>query len=396
MLRARSAPSSDLRIGFVFGTRPEAIKMAPVIAACGAAPGLEPVVCVTAQHRELLDQVLTFFGIEPDEDLDLMRDEQGLSSFTARALASIGTWLDREDLRALVVQGDTSTTFAATLAAYHRKVPVAHVEAGLRTGEIYEPWPEEGNRRMTDHLSTWLFAPTDAAATNLFREGLGPGSVRVTGNTVVDAVLHVRGLVRRLDIRPPVSVRPGTRIITVTSHRRENFGPPLIRICRALRTIADEHADVHIVFPVHPNPNVRAVVFRELARHKRISLIDPLGYLDFIALLGASHLVLTDSGGVQEEAPVLGVPTLVLRRVTERPEGVEASAAIVVGDVERRIVSEVNRLLMDDAAHAWLARPRSPYGDGHASSRIIEAIRESLGAPDTSALRPTVPSSVAS
>jgi UDP-N-acetylglucosamine 2-epimerase (hydrolysing) len=396
MLRPRSTDVSSRRIGFVFGTRPEAIKMAPVIAACRRAPDVQPVVCVTAQHRHLLDQVLTFFEIEPDEDLDLMRDGQTLTAFTARALASIGTWLDREDLAALVVQGDTNTTFAAALAGYHRQIPVAHVEAGLRTQHMYEPWPEEGNRRMTDHLSTWHFAPTAAAAANLHREGLGPGSVRVTGNTVVDAVLHVRHLGEQLGIRPPIPEVDGRRIITATMHRRENFGQPLLRICRALRRIADDHDDVQVVVPVHPNPNVRGVVFRYLGGHDRISLIEPPGYLEFVALLAASYLVLTDSGGVQEEAPVLGKPTLVLRRVTERPEGVEANAAIVVGDNESRIVMQVERLLTDQAGYARLARPRFPYGDGHASERIIDSIRESLGAADTSALRPVVPSSVAS
>ncbi len=396
MLRPRPVSTSGDRIGFVFGTRPEAIKMAPVIAACANTPGLQPVVCVTAQHRELLDQVLTFFGIEPDEDLDLMRDEQTLSGFTARALASIGTWLDREDLAALVVQGDTNTTFAGALAAYHRRIPVAHVEAGLRTGEMYEPWPEEGNRRMTDHLATWHFAPTEAAAANLLREGLGPGSIRITGNTVVDAVVHVHDLVRRMGVRPPAHVRPGARLITVTTHRRENFGEPLRRICRGIRTITEEHPDVQVVFPVHPNPSVRAVVFRELAGRDRIELIEPPGYLEFVALLAASHLVLTDSGGVQEEAPVLGKPTLVLRRVTERPEGVDADAAIVVGDSEDRIAREVHTLLTDTAQYARLARPRSPYGDGHASIRIVDAIRDGLGSADTSALRPAVHSGVAS
>jgi UDP-N-acetylglucosamine 2-epimerase len=396
MLRPRSGSIADDRIGFVFGTRPEAIKMAPIIAACATAPGLQPVVCVTAQHRDLLDQVLTFFGIEPDEDLDLMRDGQTLTGFTARALASIGTWLDREDLSALVVQGDTNTTFAAALAAYHRQIPVAHVEAGLRTGELYEPWPEEGNRRLTDHLSTWHFAPTEAAAANLYREGLGPGSVRVTGNTVVDAIMHVHGLVRAHHVAPPVRVDDGCRLITVTSHRRENFGAPLRRICRAIRTIVERHADVRVVFPVHPNPSVRGTVLRELGGRDRIELIEPPAYLEFVALLAASHLVMTDSGGVQEEAPVLGKPTLVLRRVTERPEGVEASAAIVVGDSEERIVRETHRLLTDAEAYRLLARPRSPYGDGHASNRIVDAIRDGLGSADTSALRAPVPSSVAS
>lgn len=396
MLRPRPLSTAGDRIGFVFGTRPEAIKMAPIIAACAAAPGLQPIVCVTAQHRDLLDQVLSFFGVEPDEDLDLMRDEQTLSGFTARALSAIGNWLDREDLAALVVQGDTNTTFAASLAAYHRQIPVAHVEAGLRTGTMYEPWPEEGNRRMTDHVATWHFAPTEAAAANLLREGLGPASVRVTGNTVVDAIMHVRDMVERHGVQPPARIDPGRRVLTVTSHRRENFGEPLRRICRAVRSIADEHPDVQVVFPVHPNPNVRSVVFRELAGHDRIDLIEPPGYLEFVALLVASHLVLTDSGGVQEEAPVLGKPTLVLRRVTERPEGVDASAAIVVGDSEDRIVREVRRLLLDDAAYAFAAQPRSPYGDGHASVRIIDTIQRDLRAADTSALRPSVSGSVAS
>jgi UDP-N-acetylglucosamine 2-epimerase (hydrolysing) len=396
MLRPRGPATSDERIGFVFGTRPEAIKLAPVIEACRWADGLEPVVCVTAQHRELLDQVLTVFGLGPDEDLDLMRGGQTLSSFTARALASIGAWLDREDLAAVVVQGDTNTTFAAALAAFHRRIPVAHVEAGLRTGAFYEPWPEEGNRRLTDHLSTWHFAPTEAAAANLIGEGLGPGSIHITGNTIVDAVLHVRNIVERRAVPVPIAVPSGRRIITVTAHRRENFGEPLVRICRAVRAIVDEHRDVHVVFPVHPNPNVRAIAFHELAGRDRISLIEPVGYLGFVALMDASHLVLTDSGGIQEEAPVLGKPALVMRRVTERPEGVDARSAIVVGDSEAEITYHARVLLTDAAAYARSAETRSPYGDGHASTRIVGAIRDDLGAADPSALRPVVPRRVAS
>jgi UDP-N-acetylglucosamine 2-epimerase (hydrolysing) len=384
------------KVGFVFGTRPEAIKLAPVIAACREVPGLEPLVCVTAQHRELLDQVLGFFGIEPDEDLDLMSRGQTLSGFASQALSSLSLWLDRHELAALVVQGDTTTTLMAGLAAYHRQIPVAHVEAGLRTYRLYEPWPEEGNRRLTDHLARWHFAPTESAAANLLSEGLGPGSVHVTGNTVVDAVLHVWELAIQTGVAPPAPIGPGQRVITATVHRRENFGEPLRRICRALRLVVEREPNVDLVIPVHPNPNVRPVVHQLLGGRERIHLIEPPGYLEFVALMAASDLVVTDSGGVQEEAPILGKPTLVLRRVTERPEGVTAGAAIVVGDRVETIVPEIRRLLGDADYYRTFARSRSPYGDGHASQRIAHILRDGIGAADPGALRPAVPGRIAS
>jgi UDP-N-acetylglucosamine 2-epimerase len=384
------ARNRSWRVGFVFGTRPEAIKLAPVVTACRDLPELEPVICVTAQHRKLLDQVLRFFEIEPHRDLDLMRDGQDLSGFAARALASVGTWLDREEPDALVVQGDTTTAFMATLAAYHRRVPVAHVEAGLRTHTKYEPWPEEGNRRLIDHLCDWHFAPTESAAANLIREGLDPGSVHMTGNTVVDAVLHVAGLLRGEGGALPVDLAPERRLITATMHRRENFGDPMRRICSALRSIADRHPEVEVVVPVHPNPNVRTVVEGELRGVERIRLIEPPDYRGFVSLLSASDIVMTDSGGVQEEAPVLGKPVLVLRRITERSEGVEAGAAIVVGDSPEKILFEVKRLLSEPDHYNSFAQPRSPYGDGHAAIRIACVLRDTLGTANAAALRAAI------
>jgi UDP-N-acetylglucosamine 2-epimerase (non-hydrolysing) len=366
------------RIGFVFGTRPEAIKLAPVIAACRETPGLQPVVCVTAQHRDLLDQVLSFFGIVPDEDLDLMRDGQSVSGFAARSLTAVGEWLDRQRLDAVLIQGDTTSAFMGALAAFYRKIPIGHVEAGLRTHQKYEPFPEEANRRLTTQLADLHFAPTEAAAANLLGEGIEPSSVHVTGNTVVDAVLHVRDMVGRDGLVPPVPVAAERSLITATIHRRENFGQPLRRICGAIGELVDRNESLEVVIPVHPNPQVRPVIWEELGGRDRVRLIEPPNYLQFIALLMASDVVLTDSGGVQEEAPVLGKPTLVLRRVTERPEGVEAGAARVVGDVPETIVSEIERLLEDDEYYRGFATPRLPYGDGQASRRIAGILRDHL------------------
>jgi UDP-N-acetylglucosamine 2-epimerase (non-hydrolysing) len=349
-----------------------------VIAACRSTTDLEPVVCVTAQHRALLDQVLGLFDIEPDEDLNLMRDGQTLAGFAARALEAVGGWLESEDVDCVLVQGDTTSAFMGAMAAFYRRVPVGHVEAGLRTFRKYEPYPEESNRRLTDHVADLHFAPTELAASNLRAEGIDPRSIHITGNTVVDAVLWVRQMVGRDGLVPPVPVAPERTLVTATIHRRENFGAPLNRICGALGTLVERNQNVEVVIPVHPNPSVRPVILRALGGRDRIRLIDPPNYLQFIALLMASDVVVTDSGGVQEEAPVLGKPTLVLRQVTERPEGVEAGAARVVGDAPETIVSEIERLLEDDEYHRGFAQTRSPYGDGRASERIANALRDAL------------------
>jgi UDP-N-acetylglucosamine 2-epimerase (non-hydrolysing) len=366
------------RIGFVFGTRPEAIKLAPVIAACRDLPGLEPLVCVTAQHRELLDQVLGFFDIEPDEDLDLMRDGQTLAGFAARALDAVGGWLETQDLDCILVQGDTTSAFMGAMAAFYRKIPVGHVEAGLRTYRKYEPFPEEANRRLTDHVADLHFAPTELAASNLRAEGIDPHSIHITGNTVVDAVMHVREMVGRDGLAPPVPLTPEHILVTATIHRRENFGAPLRQICDALGLLVERNEQVEVVIPVHPNPQVRPVIMRELGGIDRVRLIEPPNYLQFIALLMASDVVVTDSGGIQEEAPVLGKPTLVVRQVTERPEGIHAGAARVVGAAPEKIIAEVERLLGDNEYYQGFAQARSPYGDGKASRRVANILRDAL------------------
>jgi UDP-N-acetylglucosamine 2-epimerase len=388
--QATSGRSSLARVGFLFGTRPEAIKLAPVINACLRSGVIEPVICVTAQHRELLDQVLDAFAIRPQEDLNLMREGQSLSGFASRALNSIGLWLDRQDLAAIIVHGDTTTTLMAAVAAYHRRIPIGHVEAGLRTGEKYEPFPEEGNRRLTDHLADFHFAPTDQAAENLVAEGIDPASILVTGNTVVDAVLHVHDRVVELGVAPPVDHPAGALMVLATMHRRESFGAPLIGICRALRTIVERDDRVHLVVPVHPNPHVRPVVYRELGAHPRIALIEPPAYPQFIALLAASHLVLTDSGGLQEEAPVLGKPVLVLRRLTERPEGVQAGVARLVGQDPAEILAQAERLLRDPDHYRSFVDARSPFGDGHAADRIAAFLAGAFAPADREALRADV------
>jgi len=365
-----------------FGTRPEAIKLAPVIFRLrAAAPAIRTCVCVTAQHRQMLDQVLTLFDIVPDHDLRLMRDDQSLFDITERALRGLGEVMTAEAPDLVLVQGDTTTTFTAALSAYYLRIPVGHVEAGLRTGDRYQPFPEEANRRLTDHLSTLLFAPTESARQNLLAEGLASSSIFVTGNTAIDALLMT---VKR-DLPPGHEVlarldSAKRRIILVTAHRRENFGAPLERICAALRLLAETRDDIEIVYPVHPNPNVAAHVHRLLADVPRIHLTEPLDYATFVRLMARSYLILTDSGGIQEEAPSLGKPTLVLREGTERPEAVEAGTATVVGTDSARIVSAVVGLLDDHAAYTTQARRTNPFGDGQAASRIVSVVSSMLSA----------------
>ena len=367
------------RILVVFGTRPEAIKLFPVVAALKATPGLTVRTCVTGQHRGLLDQVLAIAGLVPDLDLDLMEPGQSLDRLTARLLTGLGEVLDAERPDRMIVQGDTATATAAALAAYYRKIPVAHVEAGLRSGDIYNPWPEEVNRRLVAPIADLHFAPTDIAAAALARENIRRG-VHVTGNTVVDALHWTK---KRIAANPALAAGldgvaarfRGKRIVLVTTHRRENFGTGMAAIARAILRIAARE-DVAILFPVHPNPNVGAVVDALLGYHPRIARVDPLDYPHFIRALQLCYLVLTDSGGVQEEAPAYGKPVLVMRDTTERPEGVEAGTARLVGTNEDRIVAEVSNLLDDDHAYATMARAHSPYGDGHASQRIAKVIAD--------------------
>lgn len=382
------------KVTVVFGTRPEAIKMAPLVKALQARPGrFETRVCVTAQHRELLDGVLRLFGIVPDADLDIMSPGQDLFDITSRVLTGLKGVFGADRPDAVLVHGDTTTTMAAALAAFYLRIPVGHVEAGLRTGDIYSPWPEEMNRQIAGRIARWHFAPTETARGNLLREGVPEGAVSVTGNTVVDALLWTTGLLdgspdaresaeaglERAGLPRPLlrSWREGgRRCVLVTGHRRENFGRPFLQICSALKRLAGLFPDADFVYPMHPNPNVRGAVRETFAGAPagNVRLIEPLDYLPFVALMRASRVVLTDSGGIQEEAPGLGKPVLVMRDTTERPEAVEAGTVKLVGADEGRIVREVSRLLTDPAAYAEMAAAANPYGDGRASERICGRI----------------------
>ena len=362
----------------VFGTRPEAIKLFPLVHALQADERFESRVCVSAQHRGMLDQVLDIAGVSPDHDLDLMTPGQTLDELTARALTGIGKVLDEEQPDWVVVQGDTTTVMAGAIAAYYRKIPVCHVEAGLRSGNIHHPWPEEVNRRVVGTFAALHCAPTETSAAALLKENVDPASVHVTGNTVIDALKWVTA---RIEQEPSLASGladlearfAGKRIIGMTSHRRENFGDGMQSIANAVKTIASRD-DVAVIFPVHLNPNVRAVMNEQLAGLDNVALIEPLDYPHFARLLDISHLMLTDSGGVQEEAPALGKPVLVMRETTERPEGVEAGTAKLVGTDADTIVRETLRLLDDDDAYAAMARAHNPFGDGHSSQRICDLL----------------------
>lgn len=356
----------------VVGTRPEAVKTAPLVRALQQHSRARVRVVVTAQHRHLVEPVLRFFGVGVDRDLDLMVQDQSPHELVARMLAALDPVLVQEQPDWVVAQGDTATVFATALACFYRKVPFAHVEAGLRTHDRSQPFPEEGHRAMVARLADVHFAPTAAARDNLLRENLAPSQIHVVGNTVVDALHHA---CERVDPRS-WSPAGGERLVLVTAHRRENFGEPLAAICRAVARLADRK-DVSIVFPVHPNPNVQDVVHRLLGPHPRVRLVAPLDYPDMVAAMRACHFVMTDSGGVQEEAPALGKPVLVLRAVTERHEGVAAGAARLVGCDEARILEEAVRLLDDDAAYRSMAVVRTPYGDGASCARIVNVLLRS-------------------
>jgi UDP-N-acetylglucosamine 2-epimerase (non-hydrolysing) len=367
----------------VFGTRPEAIKLFPVIAALKADPRFMVKVCVSAQHREMLDQVLEIAGIVPDHDLDVMQPDQSLDALTAALLTGLGKVMDEVRPDRVMVQGDTATAMAGALAAYYRKLPIDHVEAGLRSGSIHHPWPEEVNRKIIGSMASLHFAPTETAAEALRRENVPPTRVHVTGNTVIDALHWVT---RKIEAQPALAAGlaelearfAGKRIIGVTSHRRENFGGGLECIAEAVRRIAARD-DVALVFPVHPNPNVRRVMNAALAGLDNVALIEPLDYPHFARLLGLAEIMLTDSGGVQEEAPALGKPVLVMRETTERPEGVAAGTARLVGTDVARIVTEISILLDDKAAYEAMARARNPFGDGQAARRIVEILGNEVG-----------------
>lgn len=360
------------KILFIFGTRPEAIKLCPVIRHFRRhAPHLEPRICVTAQHRGMLDQVLGVFGIEPHHDLNAMREGQTLAGATSRILAAIEPVVAAENPDLILVQGDTATTLCGALAGFYARVPVGHVEAGLRTGDLAQPFPEEMNRVVVSRLSQLHFAATEWAAANLRAEGVSPVSICVTGNTGIDAVLHIRDLLARGEVqsREWPGLDPSKRLILVTAHRRESFGEGFERICQALRILADRE-DVQVVYPVHPNPNVTGPVHRNLSNHPSILLTEPLDYIAFVDLARRAYLLITDSGGVQEEAPSLGKPVLVLREKTERPEAVEAGTAELVGTDVQKIVRAASRLLDDPAEYQRRCHIHNPYGDGRASERI--------------------------
>ena len=373
-----------LRVLTVFGTRPEAIKMAPVVMRLAASDEIDSKLCVTAQHRQMLDQVLELFDLTPDYDLDLMTQGQDLFDISARSMLGLRDVLrqDRPDL--VLVHGDTTTCFTAALAAFYEVITVGHVEAGLRTGNLRAPFPEEANRTLVGRLATYHFAPTETARKNLLAESVADNRIWVTGNTVIDALLTVRDMVEQYSESRWVQmfgsslygriVDPARKLVLITGHRRENFGRGFRDLCTAIRDIANSHPDWDLIYPVHLNPNVQRPVYEMLAGLGNVLLIDPLDYAPFVWLMNKSDLVLTDSGGIQEEAPALGKPVLVMREVTERPEAVEAGTVLLVGTDRIKIVSSVERVLTDPGVYASMSRAHNPYGDGHAASRIVNAI----------------------
>lgn len=368
------------RVLTVFGTRPEAIKMAPLVHALAVDERFDAKCCVTAQHREMLDQVLELFEIKPDYDLNLMKVGQSLNDVTARILLEIKPVLQDFKPDVVLVHGDTATTFAATLAAYYEQIPVGHVEAGLRTGNIYSPWPEEANRKLTGVLTKYNFAPTETSQSNLLRENFDKDNISVTGNTVIDALLMIKD---KIDCDKTLQLtlseqfpflHKDKKLILVTGHRRESFGGGFERICEALAFTAKKHPEIQIVYPMHLNPNVREPVNRILADIENVHLIEPQQYLPFIYLMNRAHIILTDSGGIQEEAPSLGKPVLVMRDTTERPEAVEAGTVKLVGTDVDRIVTGLTTLLQDEQAYKEMSFAHNPYGDGKACQRILDVL----------------------
>ncbi len=373
-----------IKTALIFGTRPEAIKLCPLAMAMREDPDFEPRVCVTAQHRSMLDQVLDVFDVSPDADLDLMIPDQTLAGLTSRAVAAIDSYLEIDKPDMVIVQGDTTTVLCAALAAFYRNIPVGHVEAGLRTWRKRSPFPEEINRVLTSRIADVHFAPTEWAADNLRDEGIPSGRIHVTGNTVIDA-LHIA--LERIRQDPPAipglpddlfNRRNRLPLVLITGHRRENFGDGMRSICRAIRRLADDFPNVRFVYPVHMNPHVRGPVGELLSSRENIHLLDPLPYLPFVRMMDRATLVLTDSGGVQEEAPALGKPVLVMRETTERPEGVDAGTVRLVGSAEDSIIAAVTRLLVDGSARDAMAKAANPYGDGKACDRIIDICRNFL------------------
>ncbi|MGA1866935.1 MAG: non-hydrolyzing UDP-N-acetylglucosamine 2-epimerase [bacterium] len=378
-----------MKVSIIFGTRPETIKLAPVILAMRKHPKIDCHVCVTAQHRDMLDQVLKDFDIKPDEDLDIMRPNQTLAEITVRGLKAIDAYLDKEKPNMVLVQGDTTTTFVASLAAFYYKIPLGHVEAGLRTWNMHSPWPEEANRVLTSRLAALHFAPTENNRQNLLKEGILPENIFVTGNTGIDALFYA---IKKVQENPPdipgidsniIKKSGDSRTVLITGHRRENFGEGFESICKAIVQLANDFPKVQFIYPVHMNPNVRSIVLRMLGcnnkkrkQSKNVHIINPIPYLPFVALMDRSTLILTDSGGIQEEAPSLGKPVLVMRDTTERPEAIEAQTAKIIGTNYKNIVKEATRLLTDQEAYKKMDYSHNPYGDGKASARIIKIISE--------------------
>jgi UDP-N-acetylglucosamine 2-epimerase (non-hydrolysing) len=371
-----------IKVLSIFGTRPEAIKMAPLVKALKLADGIEAKVCVTAQHREMLDQVLDLFEITPEYDLDIMKPGQSLYDVTTNILLGLKPILEEFKPDLILVHGDTSTTLSASLAAFYQQIPVGHVEAGLRTGNLASPWPEEGNRKLTGAITKLHFAPTDTSEQNLLNEGVNADDIIVTGNTVIDALLQVvdkvktdETLIQTLQTKFP-KLDESKKLILVTGHRRESFGGGFERICEALAEIATAHPEAQVLYPMHLNPNVREPVNRILKNVKNVQLIEPQDYLPFVYLMSKAHIIVTDSGGVQEEAPSLGKPVLVMRDTTERPEAVAAGTVKLVGTDKNRIINEVKNLLTNQADYETMSRAHNPYGDGKACERIISKIKQ--------------------
>lgn len=361
-----------MKVMLVFGTRPEAIKMCPLVNVLKARPeDFETVVCVTGQHREMLDQVLKVFNVVPDHDLAIMKPGQTLYDVTCDVLLKIKGVLESERPDAVLVHGDTTTSFAAALAAFYQQIPVGHVEAGLRTNNLYSPWPEEFNRQVVDVVSEWYFAPTEVSKANLLAEGKPEDRIWVTGNTGIDALATT---VREGYSHPELDWAADSRLILITAHRRENLGEPMHRMFRAIRRVMEEYPDTKAIYPIHMNPKVRAAAHAELDGFERLRIVEPFEVLDFHNFMAASHLILTDSGGIQEEAPGLGKPVLVMRDTTERPEGVAAGTLKLVGTDEEVIYHEFSRLLSDEEEYAAMSKASNPYGDGHASERIADAL----------------------
>lgn len=365
-----------MKVMSVFGTRPEAIKMAPLVKKLNEDPEIESMLCVTAQHREMLDQVLTLFGLVPDYDLNIMKPNQTLSMITAGVLTGMDSVLEKEKPDIVLVHGDTSTTFSAALAAFYHRIPVGHVEAGLRTYDMYSPFPEEVNRVLTGHMAALHFAPTRRNAENLMREGIDPEKIIITGNTVIDALLEVAGRPYEFEDETLKKIDFGSRrVIAVTCHRRENLGEYMRNIFEAIREVTEEFDDVEVVYPVHMNPKVRETAAEVFSGCDRIHLIEPLSYQPFVNLMAKSYFIITDSGGMQEEAPSLGKPVLVVRRETERPEAVSAGTVKLAGVQRETIAALARELLTDRTAYDAMSKASNPYGDGTACDKILEALK---------------------